>query len=337
MVKKRIKLYFITGFLGAGKTTFLNLLLKQFQDDKIGIVMNEFGSESVDGDRVGSESDELVEINNGAIFCSCLKGAFIDALGKMGEYPLDHVFVESSGIGDPSNTKTILELITKNYGDLYEYKGTIALVDSTNFLELVQVLPAVERQVKYSDFIVLNKVDLVDADRLEKIINKIKNINANVSIHKTSFCELTDEFWNSIKEAEEKKDVKISFEHEVQNKGLVTLSLAPMPSTNTPLNQLKTFKVETNMAIDKLHLERFIEELKEKFFRIKGDIFDGKAWYQVDLASSYITMKKTERKHEKSELILIATYETTDLDREEIEQLIKEAWEKNVQVNLEVQ
>lgn len=337
MVKKRIKLYFITGFLGAGKTTFLNLLLKQFQGDKLGIVMNEFGSESVDGDRVDSHSNELVEINNGAIFCSCLKGAFIEALGKMGEYPLDHVFVESSGIGDPSNTKTILELIAKNYGELYEYKGTISLVDSTNFLELVQVLPAVERQVKYSDFIVLNKIDLVSVDRIKKIIDKINSINSSVLIHQTSFCELTDEFWNSIKEAEEKKDVKINLQHEIQNKGLVTLNLAPMPSTNTPLNQLKTFKVETNMALDKLHLEKFIQELKEKFFRIKGDVFDGEEWYQVDLASSYITMKKTQRNHEKSELILITTYETTLLERAEIEKMIKVAWEKNIKVNLQVQ
>lgn len=333
MVKKRIKLYFITGFLGAGKTTFLNLLLKQFQGDKLGIVMNEFGSESVDGDRVASDSNELIEINNGAIFCSCLKGAFIEALGKMGEYPLDHVFVESSGIGDPSNTKTILELIAKNYGDLYDYKGTIALVDSTNFLELVQVLPAIERQVKYCDYMVLNKIDLVDADRTQKIISKISGINSGAVIHQTSFCKLTDEFWNNIKEAQEKENIEVDLE----NKGLVTLNLGSIPSTNTPLNRLKTFTIKTESALNKSDIDNFINELKDKFFRIKGDIFDGDKWYQVDLASSHLTMNVTERKHKKSELVFITTYETTDLDNIEIQQIIKEAWANNVKVNLDIQ
>lgn len=337
MEKKRVKLYFITGFLGAGKTTFLNLLLKQFEGEKIGIVMNEFGSESVDGDRVSEEGRKVMEINNGAIFCSCLKGTFVEALGDMGKFSLDHVFVESSGIGDPSNTKTILELISKKYGDLYDYKGTIALVDSTNFLELVQVLPAVERQVKYSDYMVLNKIDLVDDDRIQKIISKISGVNSATVIHQTSYCELTDEFWNNIKEAKEKANIEVDLQTDLENKGLVTLSLGSMPSTNTPLNRLKTFTVKTESKLNKCDIENFINELKDKFFRIKGDIFDGDKWYQVDLASAHIAMDITERKHKKSELVFIATYETTDLDNIKIQQIIKEAWDNNVKVNLNIQ
>ncbi|SHH45253.1 GTP-binding protein [Clostridium grantii] len=333
-MKKKIKLYFITGFLGSGKTTFLNLLIEQFKNEKIGIVMNEFGNESIDGYRVSDPNKDLIEINNGAIFCSCLKGTFITALGKLSEHDLDHVFVESSGIGDPSNTRTILELIEKNYGDAYDYKGTIALIDSTNFVELVQVLPAVKKGVIYSDFIVLNKIDLINDERINTIFSIITHLNPSTEIHQGSYCNLKQDFWDKIKE--DKINRSPYMDGSCEEKELLTLNLKPTPTSNTPLNRLKAFNLKSDAFLDKNSVKLFSLALKDTFFRIKGDVFDGEYWYQIDLASSNYSEKRIERKHAKSQLMLITTYETTLLEKEEIEKIIRKAWSEHINTSLEV-
>ena len=65
------KLYLITGFLGSGKTTFLHKLVRLFPDRRLAIVVNEFGKVGVDGVLLSDLEAELIEINNGSIFCSC--------------------------------------------------------------------------------------------------------------------------------------------------------------------------------------------------------------------------------------------------------------------------
>ena len=65
------KLYLITGFLGAGKTTFLNKFTQLFQDKKIVLIVNEFGKNGVDGALLQHIGARLAEIDNGSIFCAC--------------------------------------------------------------------------------------------------------------------------------------------------------------------------------------------------------------------------------------------------------------------------
>src|SRR5699024_9086516 len=101
MEKKQ--LYVLTGFLGSGKTTFLTNILEKLDDKKIGIIQNEFGKLSVDGELINKNGIEMTEISRGSIFCSCLKLSFVEALAEMGKMDLEYVFVESSGLADPSN------------------------------------------------------------------------------------------------------------------------------------------------------------------------------------------------------------------------------------------
>lgn len=128
-----IKLYVLTGFLGAGKTTLLLHLLEHFADKKIGVIQNEFGRLGVDGPRLRQDGIEMVEINRGSIFCSCLKLSFVQALAELGKRDLDFLFVESSGLSDPSNIHEILSAVAELGVNRLQFCGMICLIDAVNF------------------------------------------------------------------------------------------------------------------------------------------------------------------------------------------------------------
>ena len=99
------KLYVLTGFLGSGKTTVLLKILERLEGHRIGIIQNEFGKLGIDGNILRNDDIQMVEINRGSIFCSCLKLNFVNALSEMAQKDFEYLFVESSGLGDPSNVE----------------------------------------------------------------------------------------------------------------------------------------------------------------------------------------------------------------------------------------
>ena len=110
-------------------------LLDNLEGRKVGVIQNEFGKLSIDGALVNRNGIQMTEISRGSIFCSCLKGAFAQALAEMGKMNLEYVFVESSGLADPSNIEEILGEVTAMAGEVYDFRGVICLIDGVNFLE----------------------------------------------------------------------------------------------------------------------------------------------------------------------------------------------------------
>ncbi len=92
-MKKPIKLYTVTGFLGAGKTSFLKHVLERSGDAKVGVIQNEFGKIGIDGDIIRKDGMEMIEINRGSIFCSCLQLSFIEALQEMADKNVDYLLL----------------------------------------------------------------------------------------------------------------------------------------------------------------------------------------------------------------------------------------------------
>lgn len=119
----KINLYVLTGFLGSGKTTFLLRLLDKLKEHPVGVIQNEFGKLSIDGMILKRDNLEITEVNRGSIFCSCLKFNFANALMEMAKLDLKYVFVESSGLADPSNVEEILQGVQVIQNNKPENKG----------------------------------------------------------------------------------------------------------------------------------------------------------------------------------------------------------------------
>lgn len=133
-VKPKIPVLIVTGFLGSGKTSFINHLLMKNKFVKIGLIENEFGDVSIDSKLLGKEfKDSIVELTNGCICCSIFNEfslALQDLVKKHDQ--LEQLIIETTGIADPG------PVIEPFFQDpdlirLFELKGTICVVDAVQF------------------------------------------------------------------------------------------------------------------------------------------------------------------------------------------------------------
>ena len=160
------KLYLITGFLGAGKTTFLHKFARLFPDKKIALIINEFGKSGVDGALLKDLDAALTEIDNGSIFCACRIEQFEDAVHSILEKEPDLIFVEASGLADPTAVRSIFK--PELFPSL-EYAGAICLVDAVRFHKVYQTARVCRMQLAISDMVLINKTDIADREKIDDI------------------------------------------------------------------------------------------------------------------------------------------------------------------------
>ncbi len=188
--RSKIAVTLVTGFLGSGKTTLINNLLLQNQNVKIVVLENEFGDISIDSHLITNYSSaKIVELNNGCICCS-LFNEFSLALQEMVRRgsEFDQLIIETTGVADPES------IIEPFYQDLellrlFEFKGTICVVDALNFEgetgQFVQM-----KQVVLSDLILLNKTAEVSPEKLSHIRRKVFALNTTASLIETDYAKI---------------------------------------------------------------------------------------------------------------------------------------------------
>ena len=168
--------YLITGFLGSGKTTFLNRIIDRFpKDKKLTILVNEFGEIGVDGTLVEGEDIDMMEISKGSIFCVCVKTDFIKGLYELTtttNQP-DVLLIESTGVANPSDLKKDLQLPIFN--DRFHFKEQFCVIDAAHFLDAYEVYASLEKQIASSSVFIINKIDTSSPEtiaRTKKVIEK---------------------------------------------------------------------------------------------------------------------------------------------------------------------
>ena len=302
-MREKTKLYFLTGFLGAGKTTFLTGVLNELSDSKVAVIMNEFGKIGIDGRIIEREGMELLELNRGSIFCSCLQLSFVSALIEMADREMDFVFVESSGLADPSNIGEFLDAVIVAKGDVYEYSGAICIVDGVNFLDQVEDIETVVRQLKFAHLVIVSKVDLIDEEMLQRVKEKIHTINSRVEIAISR---------------------NGTYDFRFVEKDLMKEDWLGEETTNTPENRPKTLSLTYEGKITRKQLTDFLDLIKGDSYRIKGFFRLEDGWNQVDVVGKKIDYKKTETEKRDSELVIISKIGT------QIIRPIFSAWETTV-------
>ncbi len=184
------KIDIISGFLGAGKTTFIKKLIQEgLKGEQVVLIENEFGEIGIDTGFLKESGIKINEMNSGCICCS-LVGDFSVALGEvMSQYKPDRVIIEPSGVGKLSDVMKAVEGVLNDEVVLNSHitvaDAKKAKVYLKNFGEFY------ENQVEYASSIILSRTQDVSADKLENAIDLIRGINEKSPIVTTPWDELT--------------------------------------------------------------------------------------------------------------------------------------------------
>ena len=184
------KIDIISGFLGAGKTTFIKKLLEEaIAGEKVVLIENEFGEIGIDGGFLQDSGIEIREMNSGCICCS-LVGDFGRSLNEvLTKYAPDRVIIEPSGVGKLSD---VMKAVCDVAGEIdVTLNGSVTVVDAQkckmymrNFGEFFN------NQVEYAGAIILSRTDLIDEKKAEQCMEMLRKVNERAAIITTPIEKL---------------------------------------------------------------------------------------------------------------------------------------------------
>ena len=263
------KLYLITGFLGAGKTTFLKNFITLFAGKRIQLIVNEFGREGVDGTLLSELGAFLQEISGGSVFCSCRLDQFETVLRQSADLNADVILVEASGLSDPTGVRRLFSQ-TDRFPHI-EYQGAVCLIDAIRFPKVYATARSCIKQLAASDVAVVNKLDMATPAQLAETMALIAGQRPEMPILQTSYGQVDPDILNLLASATCFGD-----------------DPAQMPLTA----DLTLRKLSIRLAADitPYDLQKFIEMFSEVTFRIKGFVNTTEGLYLADCVGNVVNL-----------------------------------------------
>ena len=184
----------LTGFLGAGKTTLLKRILSENHGQKIAVIENEFGPESIDNELLVQESEEqIIELSNGCVCCT-IRGDLLRALEELrvkrnkGEIKFDRVIIETTGMANPGPVCQTF-FMDDNIAGYYRLDAVITVVDAKHGMETLDKQEEAQKQMGFADIILVSKKDLVNEADYQALRSRLVHINPRASITPVHFGE----------------------------------------------------------------------------------------------------------------------------------------------------
>jgi G3E family GTPase len=180
----------LTGYLGAGKTTLLNRILSEHHGKKYAVIVNEFGEVGIDNELIVDADEEVIEMNNGCICCN-VRGDLIRILsGLMKRVErFDGILVETTGLADPAPVAQTF-FVDDDVRRRTKLDAIVTVVDANHLLGEIDKADEIEEQLAFADVVILNKCDLVSADQVAAVEQRIRNVNRFAKIHRSERCQI---------------------------------------------------------------------------------------------------------------------------------------------------
>lgn len=186
----RIPVSVVTGFLGSGKTTLINRLLKRPDMNRVAVIVNEFGEQSIDHDLVQVSSEQMMLLNNGCL-CCVLRGDLQETLRDLfvqrrtGEIiDFERVVIETTGLADPAPVMQTLMTDTMLQAQ-YRLDCVVTLVDAVNGLQQIETMSEPVKQAALADRLVVTKTDLAGEPAIAALEARLRALNPRAPIRRS--------------------------------------------------------------------------------------------------------------------------------------------------------
>jgi G3E family GTPase len=240
----------LVGFLGSGKTTLANRILSEQHDQRIAVIVNEFGDVGIDGQLIVGVDDNIVELANGCLCCT-VQGDLADTLRQLlarrrqtvDAKPFERIVIEASGLASPGPVLQRM-LVEPSLHAHVQVDGVITMAHAQHIVQQLADYPEASEQVAYADHIILNHCDQCEGDALAAAEAAIHACNQHADIERATRAAvdvvrvLNQQTWASerVKEALEHSVLCGAHDHDhahehIHTQGVGTLALraeAPM-------------------------------------------------------------------------------------------------------------
>jgi len=263
---KKIPVTIITGFLGAGKTTFINGILKYNAELKFALVENEFGEVNIDSKLIkGVEASRMFELKNGCICCT-ISNEYELALAELAEkFPyIDHLIIETTGIANPAPVIRPF-FADEKLKELFHFNGTVCLVDALNYHRYPAKTVA-NKQIAIADNLFITKAERLDAEQKTAFTDEVKRINRFAI---TAFAEFGFVAGFHLSQVGYQFKIFPGFATNEQTHGTI---------------QTKTFRFNHPLQLNVFNdwLSYHLDIYKEQIYRVKGILcFENEPYYYI--------------------------------------------------------
>jgi G3E family GTPase len=267
----------VTGYLGAGKTTFLRKILTETKK-RVAVLMNEFGQIGIDGKVIEGKSIKLIELAGGCICCS-LAGELEEAINELVKtVKPDWIVIETTGVAEPS---ALAYDVMRNIPDT-RLDAIITVVDAAAMIKFENLGHTGTEQIELADILMVNKRDLVSKEQLIDIKERLTMMNDRAMQVETIQCNV---------------DLELIFGIERDEGGMVTMSI----HGHRP--EFEYFDYVSEKKFDYGKLEQFFKNLPNEIYRSKGFVITDKGNFLLNYVAGKYDFE--EFKVEKNELVFI--------------------------------
>lgn len=176
VTRSSIPVIVLAGFLGSGKTTVLNHLMRHSASTRIGVIVNDFGKINIDAMLVGGQADSTITTSGGCLCCVTDDGEIADMLDRLAAPArnIDVIVIEASGVAEPG---AMVRLVTQALDARMTYGGLIEVVDAREFPTVRRQHDELDRHVEIADLVLINKADAVSIEELDHVRAMVTELN----------------------------------------------------------------------------------------------------------------------------------------------------------------